>query len=859
MNWFKIIALALCLWALFGPEMKISAQEGMIDANSYSEKIAEVKQYIEEAKYDKVLEQTLAMNEFLKIRKDLSKDSLDLLFAKNYYNLCYAYLFLEPEKSLTYADSSISRALKTTNPEMKQRAYSIKYYVLYDAEGEENTLDFIADECIRYALEAKNDKMLGESYMHKCNSLAVLGKPTEAVAYCNKAATTFEKISEAKYLSSVYNNMGNVFVKINDPKTALDFYTLSYEKSTEVKGTRDMALSARNMADQFERLGQWEKAATYHKIFGDSIESHYERLLKSNFTEAEAKFNFEQKDKEIAQQQLQIAKEKNTRNRYIFSAIALLLIAGLFFLWYSNKQKQKKLATEVALQKEQEFNELRTKLLGNIAHEIRTPLTLISGNLNLALEQSDDPKKVKKNIQVALENSKKITEDANDILALLKFEKGKTRLQKTQVPLNSFLKRVVLSFKSLAEMKEVSLRYQSTILDEYYALIDPEKTEKIINNLLSNAIKYSPSNKEVIVAAEVSEANLTLKVTDYGEGIHYDETEKIFERFYQSNKNPSIGGVGIGLSLSRELAELMDGSLHVESTYGTGCTFVFSCPVPIAAMDANSIKAHMEAPTPSKKVEKVPENPITSKTAKILIVEDNPEMMNYLVTILSPFYQCEKAFDGVEALERLKKETFHLITSDIMMPRMDGFALREAMNQLPNCQNVPFILISAKTLEEDKIRGFTLGIDDYIVKPFNKEELKARVKNLLANYQAREQWKVEHKELLSDTTSADQKLLRQIEKTIADNLTNEDFTITQLAEHVNYSQRQLTRIIKQYTGMTPVQLMLEVRLQKAYQLLQHKTHFTLSEVRYDVCISSSPYFNKKFKERFGIAPAELLS
>lgn len=194
-----------------------------------------------------------------------------------------------------------------------------------------------------------------------------------------------------------------------------------------------------------------------------------------------------------------------------------------------------------------------------------------------------------------------------------------------------------------------------------------------------------------------------------------------------------------------------------------------------------------------------------------------------------------------------------------MMPRMDGFALREAMNQLPNCQNVPFILISAKTLEEDKIRGFTLGIDDYIVKPFNKEELKARVKNLLANYQAREQWKVEHKELLSDTTSADQKLLRQIEKTIADNLTNEDFTITQLAEHVNYSQRQLTRIIKQYTGMTPVQLMLEVRLQKAYQLLQHKTHFTLSEVRYDVGISSSPYFNKKFKERFGIAPAELLS
>ncbi|MFK5982010.1 MAG: helix-turn-helix domain-containing protein, partial [Flavobacteriaceae bacterium] len=171
----------------------------------------------------------------------------------------------------------------------------------------------------------------------------------------------------------------------------------------------------------------------------------------------------------------------------------------------------------------------------------------------------------------------------------------------------------------------------------------------------------------------------------------------------------------------------------------------------------------------------------------------------------------------------------------------------------------PFILISAKTLEEDKVKGFQLGIDDYVVKPFNKNELIARIDNLLANKKSREQWKLQNKDIEPVTDSSDIILLKKIEAEVISNISDESFKIAELASAVGYSQRQLTRILKQYTGMSPVKFILEIRLQKAYKLLQNKSFFTLSEVRYDVGITSSSYFNKKFKERFGINPSELIS
>ncbi|MBV1924604.1 MAG: response regulator, partial [Flavobacteriaceae bacterium] len=680
----------------------------------------------------------------------------------------------------------------------------------------------------------------------------------EAELYCNKAVELFKTIGDESYLSSVYNNIGNVFTKSNLHEKALEYYNLSHELSIKSQDARNISLTALNIAEKNEQLGNYKIAAEYYRVYGDSTQAHYKRLVDTKFTEAEAKYQTEQKDKEIAQQELEIAQQKNNRNNWIIGSLLFIAIAIALFQWRINKQKRKKLLAESNYKNEQEINELRTKFLGNIAHEIRTPLTLISGNLDLALENYDQKDKAVQNIKTALSNSKKVVEDANEILELLKFEKNKTTIKLSPVNLNETLKRIFYAFNSLAEIKHLDLKYHSNISENYSTKLDIEKVEKILNNLISNAIKYSPANSKINFNAELIEEELVVKVTDYGQGIHFNETEKIFQRFYQSSQSNAVGGIGIGLSLAKEFSELLNGSLTVESELKKGSTFIFTLPVSridtIETSEQKDSKTEIISEEPQEEI-----NLATTQKPKILIVEDNPEMCNYMVEILSQSYDCSTAFDGEEALVKIKENTYDLITSDIMMPKMDGFQLREKLNENAKYKYIPFILISAKTLEEDKVKGFNLGINDYIVKPFNKAELIARIKNLLINKKSREKWVLQQEDFNVDATSSEEKLLKKIEQTVIKNLSDENFKISDLAKNVGYSQRQLTRILKQYTGMSPVKFILEIRLQKAYQLLQNKTFYTLSEVRYDVGITSSPYFNKKFKERFGLNPSELLS
>ena len=226
--------------------------------------------------------------------------------------------------------------------------------------------------------------------------------------------------------------------------------------------------------------------------------------------------------------------------------------------------------------------------------------------------------------------------------------------------------------------------------------------------------------------------------------------------------------------------------------------------------------------------------------------------------MLSKKYECSVAFDGEEAYNKIVNENFSLITSDVMMPKVDGFELREKVNLLENKKNTPFILITAKHLEVDKIKGFNLGIHDYIVKPFNKNELLARVANLIKISEIRKEWQQKNQDLFEKNDSFENVLLEKIKKIIIENITNEDFKVEDLATEVGYSQRQLSRLLKQYTGLSPVKFILELRLIKAYQLLKDKAYYTLSEVKYDIGISSTSYFNVKFKERFGIKPSEFL-
>ncbi len=880
-------------------------------AIKYAEKCNDCTDLLYKSRFNKIV----FLYNLGKSRQALSElkilDSLLLLKNDDYFSfksafqhsLIYTYNIDKPQKALDYG----KKALEITSNMKDSTLIAESYYLLYNTYSKHkkdsiayNYLQKAYTICtniyennnlylrVLFALIDKS-KNLEEfnTYTNKCIELIKQNKTTaktyEAYFYVLKGTAlrnNFKKYNEAKEnlliglkkckainYSVMYNyallDLGLVENKLGNYQKAITYFK-EYQKAKDF--SLDNKISAiEGLSFAYAKLNNYKKANDYK----DVLLQLKDTVLKNNATKDFAQFNVKlataEKDKEIAQQKLQIANEKSKRNKFIFGSLALLFLGFIGFQWNNNRQKRKKLLAEAKLQEEHKINELRTKFLGNIAHEIRTPLTLISGNLELAKENINNKEKAIQNIDVALINSKKVVADANEILELLKFEKSKITVKQNIVNLDTTLKRIFYSFKSLAKLKFIDLVYKSNIPNDFKTKIDADKVEKILNNLVSNAIKYSPSNSKIIFEAKLENNQLIVHVTDFGQGIHFDETEKIFQRFYQASNSQSVGGIGIGLSLAKEFAELLNGTLTVKSELTKGSTFTLTLPIEkvdsltedIASDRDLELINRKEEPTETDDKTKAKES-ISKDKPSVLIVEDNPEMNNYLIEILSDKYHCTPAFDGLEAIDKLKTQQFDLITSDIMMPNIDGFQFREALNKNKKLKDIPFILISAKTLSEDKIKGFQLGIDDYIIKPFNKNELIARIDNLLKNKTEREKFVNTNKDLLSKEEASDKVLLKKLEKIILDNISDETFKVEALAKELGYSQRQLTRIIKQYTGMSPVKFILEIRLQKAYANLQNKTFFSLSEVRYDVGITSSSYFNKKFKERFGFSPNELL-
>lgn len=807
-----------------------------------------------------------------------------LLIADSYYNLGFLYSTNQMNKQAKKYYSKSLEIYELINADSKTK-YGVSTGLVRVSETYDETLYYL-DKTFELLKNEKNINKVAYFYVNKGDVLIHFEQGLKESIKASKIGLKLsDSIHNKELVKVALLNISRGNIDLKNYAAAIKPLNKILEMDKGNTQTHFLVLQALTKAHA--GLKEFEKSYEYGIEMTALKDSIYTIKESNSFAEFDAKFKTAEKDKEIAQQQLEISKQKSTRNKWIYGSLALLLVGFSIFQWRNNMQKREKLLAETNYKNEQEINELRTKFLGNIAHEIRTPLTLITGNLDLALENYDHKEKAVQNIKTALSNSKKVVEDANGILELLKFEKSKTTIKLSTIPINQTLKRIFLSFSSLAEMKHVNLNFQSNIPEATFTKIDIGKVEKILNNLVSNAIKYSPSKSQIIFEANLVESILlTVKVTDFGQGIHFNETEKIFERFYQSSESTAVGGIGIGLSLAKEFAEFLNGSLIVESELGKGSTFIFKLPMETSVIARNEElepKQSLDDATNElerlvsiedsyidnvKHTKKTPETgqhlvPIVIGTPrkdkpKILIVEDNPEMASYLEEILSENYVCDKAFDGIEALEKIKSSTYDLITSDIMMPKLDGFQLREKLNEDKDLKNIPFILISAKTLEEDKIKGFNLGIDDYIVKPFNKNELVARINNLLDNKFSREKWVLQNPEELEEIDSSQKQLLDKIRTTVEKNISDEGFKIAELASSVGYSQRQLTRILKKYTGMSPVKFILEIRLQRAYFLLQNKAHFTLSEVRFDVGITSSSYFNKKFKERFGVNPSDLL-
>ncbi len=854
MNAIKQIIFFLWLNVVFFESLCAQAIPSKTDTTfDYNKQFELAKSFHKQGKVDEAVKIHYLLLDYLLKHNNGSKTYYTKL-AENYQSLTNLYVFENDSLALLYANKAIAAANKTGDTALMERSYSFKYFSLYNVPGSAHRLNALADTCIKYSLIAGNEKMLGEAYMHKCNALVELGKPEKGNSYCLKAEALFSQIDTSYFLAAVLGNIANVFVKSNQYEKALNYHLKAFNISKKLDNLSYLITDARNIAEDYYKLGNYKKSSEYYKIVTDSLEASYQAKLDKRFTDSEARFNAEQKDKEIALQKLEIAEKNKLRDRIIFGGLlVLMLIIGLF-QWYLTKHKKKKQQAEQELQREQELNAMRKRFLENIAHEIRTPITLINGHLELAMENVSDAANVQKHIKTALSNSQKVLSNANEILDLLKLENKDLPMVTSEILLDSFFKRIFFSFASLAELKKIELKYVSGLEPNMAIKSDKDRIEKILNNFISNAVKFSPSGSKIVFEAAVHGNQLTVKVTDSGPGISKGEQKKIFNRFYQSSETSNVGGMGIGLSLANELAKSLDGKISVESESGKGATFIFFMPVEIYKV--REVSGDKSLKTNEKKTNQVVINP--HEKPKILIVEDNPEMNAYLHEILEPYYNCDTAFDGIEGLQKVQTSKYALILSDVMMPGIDGFEFKQKINNLNNYKNTPFIFITAKAQLENRIEGYRLGVDDYIVKPFAKEELIARIATLLANKQVRDNWAKENPELITQQGNSDEMMLAKFKSIIREHLSDESFKVSDLAKKAGYSTRQLSRVIKQSSGLTPLQFILEMRLQKAYVYLTEKRFATIAEVRNRVGMPGAAHFNKKFYERFGIKPSDML-
>lgn len=537
---------------------------------------------------------------------------------------------------------------------------------------------------------------------------------------------------------------------------------------------------------------------------------------------------------------------------YIIVFVCAVIV---WFLWYrEHKNKQLKGKQKLfEIEKEKELYLNKVNFFTEIAHEIRTPLTLINGPLEIIEEMHISNDKLTKNLKVISQNTKRLLNLASQLLDFQKIGANKLKPNYEVTDVSSLLKETVDRFEPTFTHQGKVLE-QVDVEDGISAKIDKEAITKILSNLLNNARKYG----EHIVTVSLKRTNDSFVVTVFsdGERIPKEKAEQIFDPFYQYNeRKEKAQGVGIGLSLSRSLAEIHDGSLYLDLQRTDGNSFVLSIPLNMEAETAETVAAVNTDLAINDTGNFVEEN---AKGKTILIVEDEKSILSFMADRLSEFFVVETAGNGKEALEILQRQPIDLVISDVMMPDMNGFELCKAIKGNIELSHIPVVFLTAKNDTESKIQGLKVGAEAYIEKPFSFEFLRQQVMSLLGNRQNEREafskrpfFPVKNMQMSKE----DEVFMKKVLDVINSNLDDETFNVERMAEELCMSRSSLLRKIKTLFNMAPLDFIRLIRLKKAAELIQ-EGKYRVGEICYMVGFSSHSYFSKLFSKQFGMTPKD---
>ena len=516
----------------------------------------------------------------------------------------------------------------------------------------------------------------------------------------------------------------------------------------------------------------------------------------------------------------------------------------------------------------EEMNQSKLRFFTNISHEIRTPITLILGQVDLLLNSGRLSTYAYSKLLNIHKNAGNLKNLITELLDFRKQEQGLLKLKISQFDLYSLLKEHYLLFKELAANRNISFTLRADC-EQCMIWGDRLQLQKVVNNLLSNAFKYTSDGGNITLELTEGTDECMFSVSDNGAGISEEDYVKIFERFYQVENIGQYGGTGIGLALSQGIVKAHQGDITVESQLGKGSCFKVTLKKGDTHFDSSVIRIEQEQDKEYiyysedkealiKEVQSA-KNENGTTDCKLLVIDDNEEIRNILVDIFSPLYTVETANDGEEGYEKVKEMQPDLVISDIMMPGMPGTELcAKIKNNIETC-HIPVVLLTALSAPERELEGLRIGADIYVVKPFNMRRLVMQCNNLintrriLQNKYARQ---LDVKAEKIATNELDQKFIEQATRVVEENMENPEFCVETFSREMGVGRTVLFQKIKGITGSTPNNFIMNLRLKKAAYFLLNAPEMNISDIAYRLGFGNPQYFNKCFKELFSIAPTQ---
>jgi signal transduction histidine kinase/DNA-binding response OmpR family regulator len=735
------------------------------------------------------------------------------------------------------------------------------------------------DEAYQYLLKSQ------ESYKNSGSDLGVLynniaivhlnkGNYDSAKFYFMRALTLAEEAKHDNMRSTVTSGLGDLYIKLGQNDVAEKYLNISLEAAQDSENKRLVSLAYESLAE-FERTrGRYISALKYHDLTDRYKDSVYTEENANRIAMMETRFESEKKDKQISDlnRDSQLQKVRNTYSIIGVGALSALFI-GIYFLQRShNKNTSSLLKVQQGLnEKLREMDQLKSRFFANISHEFRTPLSLILAPVEEKL--SARPPKDVDSFLLIRRNAQRLLSLVNQVLDLSRLDAHKMELSVRKGNLKEMITIIASSFDSLSEARGIHF-HRNIEVDQSLHWFDPDKLEKILNNLLFNAFKFTPAGGAVTLAASIdTNGKLNLSVYDTGIGISKEEQKHLFSPFFQSTRASNEGeGSGLGLALVKELVVLHGGTINVESEVDAGTTFELSLPVTresfresdIVNEIVNTAISTMPATLPSHEETDEEESDV-SFADSVLIVEDNIDVRKYITGLLEDYYLVYSASDGDEGFKKALAHMPSLVVSDVMMPNIDGMQLTKMIKEDERTSHIPVVLLTAYADDHSKLSGLETGADDYLSKPFSTQELKARISNLIRQ---RKKLAEKYRTAISSSEPAvitetrelshDEKFLARVKKSIDENLSDHKYGVEAMAAEIGLSRAQLFRKLKSVCGLSPNELLSEIRLNRAAEMIRAKAD-NFSQISYAVGYNESSYFARRFRNKFGMSPGEYQS